>query len=233
MLHKPRNHTLDYLRGFTIIAMVIFHFSFDLYNFHVVDIDIRHGVFWKYFRYTIVSSFVFIMGYSLVLTYGKELNTAKLVKRFLTLLGLGFVITFATYFIFEHSWIYFGILHFMAFATLIGVLFVRLPWVSLLLGIFILMGYNLDFLTVRPALDYLRPLLHLPDRTEDLVLFVPWLAPMFIGIFAGHFKLIPSGTLFNGLKPVKVLGQHSLLIYMAHQPILFGSMLVLHFFKLI
>jgi uncharacterized membrane protein len=225
--YMQRNQTLDLLRGLTIILMIAFHFSFDLNHFKFVELDLRHDLFWRYFRKFIVASFVFIMGYTLVITYAKGIVWSKVFRRFRTIFSLALLITVATLFVFPKSYIYFGVLHFMAFATLIGVLFVRLPWWSLFLALVIFMGYNLDYLDMKAFMQWLKPILGLPKRSEDFVFFIPWLAPMFLGIFMAHFKLIPAWSLPKVLKPVEYLGQHSLLIYMIHQPIIFGTMLLL------
>lgn len=222
----------DFLRGFAILLMVAFHFSFDLNYFGYVDINIYHGAFWKNFRVVIVSIFLVVMGASLVFAYSGGVNKTKFQKRLLLLGGAAALITFATIFVFPRSWIYFGIIHFVFVATIVGVLFVRAPWVSLVLGILIIAGYQSGHLSTSFIYDFLRPHLSLPYYTEDIVRFFPWFGAVLIGIFMGN-------RLFLGLKVPQVnvtekiafLGRHSLLIYLVHQPLLFGPMMLIHQFS--
>jgi len=229
MAGSGRIFEADFLRGFAIILMVIFHFCFDLNHFGYIDIDIYRGEFWKGFRVVIVSIFLVVMGASLVFAYRGGINPAKFRKRLLLLGGAAALITFATIFVFPRSWIYFGIIHFVFVATIVGVLFVRAPWVSLVLGILIIAGYQSGHLSTHFIYSFLQPYLHLPMYTEDIVRFFPWFGTVLIGIFMGNH-------LFLGLKVPQVdmtrkiafLGRHSLLIYLVHQPVLFGPMLLYH-----
>ena len=51
---NSRSLVIDGIRGLTIILMIIFHFSFDLYNFNFLKIDIIHDPFWFAFPRLIV-----------------------------------------------------------------------------------------------------------------------------------------------------------------------------------
>ena len=229
MAGSGRIFEADFLRGFAIILMVIFHFSFDLNYFGYVDIDIYRAAFWLNFRVVIVSIFLVVMGASLVFAYQGGVNPVKFRKRLLLLGGAAALITFATIFVFPRSWIYFGIIHFVFVATIIGVLFVRAPWLSLILGILIVAGYHSGHLSTHFLYSFLQPHLNLPMYTEDIVRFFPWFGAVLIGIFMGN-------TRFLGLKVPQVnltqkiafLGRHSLFIYLVHQPVLFGPMMLIH-----
>lgn len=229
MSERGRIFEADFLRGFAIVLMVIFHFSFDLNYFGYIDIDIYRGDFWKGFRVVIVSIFLVVMGASLVFAYKDGVNRTKFRKRLLLLGGAAALITFATIFVFPRSWIYFGIIHFVFVATIVGLLFVRAPWVSLVLGILIIAGYQSGHLSTSFIYSFLQPYLHLPIYTEDIVRFFPWFGAVLIGIFMGN-------NLFLGLKVpqlkltqrIAFLGRHSLLIYLVHQPLLFGPMMAVN-----
>jgi uncharacterized membrane protein len=67
--------------------------------------------------------------------------------------------------------------------------------------------------------------------TEDYVPFIPWFGVVLLGIALGH-RLYRQGYLYNlpssiWEKRLATVGQHSLLIYMLHQPLLLGGLLVL------
>lgn len=215
--------------------MVIFHFSFDLNNFHILSLDLKHDPFWHYFRYVIVSMFVFSAGMSLVLANKEGVDVRKFLKRVAVLGGASLLVSIGSYTQFPNTWIYFGILHFFLFATIFGLLFLRTPKIALLVGLFILLGYNLDFLHMHWLYKILQPILHLPVKyTEDLANIVPWFGLFLIGMSFASFGLhqyLFNNSFFNKRDKFNsffaFLGRHSLLIYLLHQPILFGIFLLI------
>ncbi len=217
---------LDLIRGIAIILMVIFHVSFDLNNFHFISIDIynHHSHFWYYFRLIIVTLFLVSVGISLSLSYQNGINYEKLLKRMSTLTLASLVISIVTYFIFPHSWIYFGVLHFITLATLLGLPFLKHEYIALILGISIVLLYKFDIISMHPIFNFIAPYLNLPHRTEDLVPLTPWFGVVLIGIFIGEKRLFLFPLIENNFtKKIAFLGKHSLFIYLVHQPIFFGA----------
>jgi len=230
---------LDIFRGVAILLMVIFHFSFDLNNFHIVDLDLKHGDFWKYFRYFIVSMFVFSAGISLQLANKNGIDLAKLKKRILVLSLASLAVTVGSYTQFPKTWIYFGILHFFLFSSLVGLLFLKLPKLTLMSAVFILLGYNFSFLNMHWLYAVLQEPLSLPSYyTEDLANIIPWFGVFLLGISftqygfaqrAFKLSLFEKNNSFNII--FSYIGKHSLIIYLLHQPLLFAIFLSLkHFF---
>ena len=214
---------LDFIRGIAIILMVIFHISFDLNNFHFINIDIYHGVEWFYFRMLILTLFVLCVGISLLLSNQNSINFNKTLKRFTLLIGVSTLVSVSSYITFPNTWIYFGVLHFVAFASLFGLLFLRFEWLALILGTLIITLFNLHLINFSWLYSFLQTPLHLPKHTEDLVSFIPWFGVLLIGIFLGKKRLflfpLPSNQF---TKAIGFLGKHSLFIYLAHQPLFFG-----------
>jgi len=214
-----RDHSLDLMRGVAILMMIAFHLIYDLNEFGFTDISLSGYWLTTYWRYLIVFLFLSSVGISLVLAYGKQFNIVKFSKR-MALLGLAaLMVSLGTYLMFPNAWVYFGILHLIWASCLIAVPFVRAPNTSLLIGVVILgLGYfNL------PDLSFLRALLsnNLPGASVDFYPLFPWLSLVFIGIYLGHNpwhkKIISCRSTF-----IQYLGQHSLLIYLVHQVLLFG-----------
>jgi uncharacterized membrane protein len=216
---------LDFIRGIAIILMLIFHISFDLNNFHFIDIDIynREGRDWFYFRMLILTIFMSSVGISLALVNEDGINFQKSVKRFITLGIASLVITIASFITFSNSWIYFGVLHFVALASVISLAFIRFEWIALVLGLLIIILFNLDSISMRWLFDILAPILHLPKYTEDLVPLTPWLGVVLIGLFIGKKRLFLFPIDDNKFTlSIGFLGKYSLVIYLVHQPIFFG-----------
>lgn len=239
MLHKNRLVGLDIFRGWAIILMIAFHFSYDLNYFHFIHINLHHDTFWVYARYLIVSMFLLSMGTSLALVHRPKIQWNKIYKRTLILGAASVLVTIATYIEFPHSWVYFGILHFILLASWVGLLFLGHPILSLLVSISIFIGYQLGFLHTHWLFMLLQSPLHLPPvYTQDLVIFFPWFSLVLLGIAFTDLNIIFSlftipffshQNKFNTF--LSFLGKHALLIYLLHLPILFG--IVALFSKLI
>ena len=220
---------LDIFRGWALLLMIIYHFSYDLNYFHIIEINLNSSIFFQLFRYTIISMFLLSMGISFSLVHRKSISWSKLKKRIL-LLGLAsLAVSVATYLLFPNSWVYFGILHFILLSSLLALPFLKHPKVALVSAILIFIGSATKSLTVHSLFNFLQPILHLPPmHTEDLVSIFPWFGVVLIGTVITYYdiylkiftqKIFSSNTPLNKL--LKFLGQHSLLIYLIHQPILF------------
>ena len=228
-LNKQRLHYLDIIRGIAIILMVVYHFCFDLDNFHFIQIDMDTSPLWRGFRYLIITLFLSTMGISLALTHHQKICWVCLKKRSLLLGGAAILVSLASYLQFPQTWIYFGILHFILFASWLGLLFIGRPWLSLITALFILLGTALGWLHTDRLFSLLQQPLHLPpEYTEDLVTPFPWFAVVLIGIFivAKDWHLIPKVKATIISNNISFLGRHSLLIYLIHQPILFGGVML-------
>ena len=214
-----RDHSLDLMRGVAIIMMIAFHLIYDLNEFSFTDIPLTGYWLTMYWRYLIVFLFLSSVGISLVLTYNQQYNIAKFCRRMFILGLAALAVSLGTYLMFPNAWVYFGILHLIWTSCLIAVPFSRAPNTSLLIGVVILgLGYfNL------PDLSFLRALSsdNLPGASIDFYPLFPWLSLVFIGIYLGHNpwykKIITFRSTF-----IQTLGQHSLLIYLVHQVLLFG-----------
>ncbi len=220
---------LDIFRGLALLLMIIYHFNYDLSYFHITEINLNSSSFFILFRYTIISMFLLSVGISLALVHQKSILWEKLKKRTL-LLGLSsLTITLSTYIIFPNAWIYFGILHFILLSSLLVLPFLNHPKTTLLVALLILIGYTTNNLSVHPIFNFLQPILHLPPiHTQDVIAIIPWFGVVLLGTLIPYYnlhlkiftqKIFSSNTPLNKL--LKFMGQHSLLIYLIHQPILF------------
>lgn len=200
--------------------MVIFHFTWDLNFFGHISVAIPDGPFWREFRALIVTLFLFTMGVSLVYAYRSGIDNKKLLRRMVKLVAAALLITATTMITTPKFWVYFGILHFIALATIVCVWFVNKPNIALLLGLAIMSLYVLTEFPVKWPFIYFAD--HLPEYTVDIVTLVPWLAVPFIGIWAGHRPLLQTPAQQPAPKVVSVLSTNALIIYLIHQPIFFA-----------
>ena len=213
--------SLDTIRGFAVFLMIIYHFCFDLDYFGFITIDLFDDMFWKAFRTFIISSFLFSLGYSLILS-NNILDIKKTAKKLLILLVLSSLVTIATYFIFPYSWIYFGILHFIIFGYFVALFFRAFSAITLLIIASILHTlYLFDYIGFTFLYEYLKPILTLPGRTEDLLRFFPWFSMVLIGMSFAKAKVLEK-IIIQDIKPLSFLSHNALVIYIIHQPILFS-----------
>jgi len=220
---KTRYPLVDYIRGFAIVLMIIFHGAFDLNHFGFIDIDFFKEKFWYAFPRVIVTLFMFTVGCGLTLAHSKQIKWSSFNKRLVKLLACALGITIGTYFMFPKTWVYFGTLHSIALCSLLALPFLKHPKVSLVLGLILvvphlILGKSIPwFLMAHKSMDYIPPF--------------PWVGVVLFGVFATHqgwHKLsLNQNFLLNALE---FLGRHSLVIYMIHQPILFGLASLLYKF---
>ena len=234
---KSRFQLVDALRGTAILMMFTFHFSFDLNYFGFIQTDFYHNPFWLDYRILIVSTFLSVMGISLYLAHHKGLQTRKYLRRLGILLACAALVSLGSYLAFPHSMIFFGILHFIAVATILGLPFVRLYWTNLVVGIAVIVigsQWQHPFFDQAP-MQWIGLMTHKPI-TEDYVPLFPWFGVVLLGIFfarwaytARHFPALSHWQSDLAiLRGVRFLGRHSLLIYMVHQPIFIGSLYLVH-----
>ena len=230
-LSKTRNarvNEVDILRGMAIVLMVIFHFCYNLAAFDWLDISTNKDIEWRVFRAVIVSGFLLAVGMSSYLVYSKHVNLIKLSKTVAKLISVALLLTVGSLFMYPNAWVYFGIIHFIAVALPISVIFARFPTVALIVGVACLAAYHLDWISMRPIWLWSVEHLSIPRKTTDLVSFIPWISPVLIGIYLMHKSLFNIRIKDNVISDkLAFLGRHSLAIYLIHQPIMYGAMLAI------
>lgn len=226
-----RRSFVDVLRGTAIVMMFAYHFTFDLHYYGVVSADFNHDPFWLGFRAIIVSLFLGVMGVSLHLATARGVNPRAFGRRLLLVAGCAGLVSAGSYAMFPNSMIFFGILHFIAVASVLGLLFWRLFWLNLIVGGGVIVA-GLQFQHPwfdLPAWQWLGMMTHKPV-TEDYVPLLPWFGVVLIGMFLGKLiyqrENVPAFARWTSRHPVARLlafgGRHSLPVYMLHQPVFLG-----------
>lgn len=228
---RPRLHLVDALRGAAVALMVGYHFCYDLDYFHLVSIDF-HGTFWMGARALIVSMFLALAGASLHLATADGLRLRPFLRRVAVLAGCAGAVSVASYILFPASGIFFGVLHFIAVASVLALPLRGQYAANLLLGaVCICAGLFLH----HPAFDHpwaswIGFTTHNPI-TEDYVPIFPWFGVVAIGMFLGRWFLQDAHcAALRSWRPAsrhaRLLagaGRNALWVYMAHQPILMGA----------
>jgi uncharacterized membrane protein len=224
---------IDVARGVAVAAMVIYHSAWDLSELRLIETDIRDIPAWSLFARTIAASFLILAGAGLVLAHGRGIRPAAFLRRLAVIGGAALAVTVATYFVFPDAYIFFGILHCIALSSVLALPFLRVP-VPLVVGAGALC-IALPHLVGAPALDWPSlTFIGLGTRTpntNDFVPIFPWFGFVLLGIAAMRvgrpFLLrLPerSGWFPGPLRALAWAGRHSLIIYLLHQPVIFGAM---------
>ena len=235
---NKKNHfdIIDVTRGFAILLMFIYHFSYDLDYYNFIQLNFATDGFWLNFRTLIVTVFLTIMGISLYLASYHGLNKKRFQHRLILLITYSILVSISSWVMFPSAMIFFGILHFITVASILGLLFVRLGSLNLLLGLaFIIVAQFIEHpIFDHPYLRWFGLMTTLPITVDYVPLF-PWFGVVLIGIYLGQvLSQRPAGSFFPQWKingPVSNLmalgGRHSLHIYMLHQPLFLGILYII------
>lgn len=219
-----RNVTLDIMRTVAIVLMVIFHFAYDLRFFGWVDWNVPNGPGWKQFRYVILSLFFLSVGASLVFAHHQRVDLKSFAKRIMWIVVWACVISLFTYWFFNSNWIFFGVLHFIAVASVLSLPFARYPVMACFIGIGIITLFLTNVVTSKWPFNLWE--LGLPSSPNDYVALFPWVGVVLLGIGVGHMfikGIDPCASLKLSTK-ITFLGRHSLAVYVLHQPLFFVTL---------
>jgi len=220
---------LDALRGLAIVWMVLFHLAFDLNHFGWLQPRQQFLLdpFWTFQRVCIVSLFMFCAGASQSLAVRAGIPWPRFWRRWLQVAGCAVVVSVATWFVFPHSWISFGVLHGLALMMLLARLTASWPR-PVLLGLAVA-AVVAPHVLQHPVFDnrWLNGvgLVTAKPVTEDYAPLLPWMGMVWLGLALGHrIGGIPCQAK-PFIKALALLGQWPLSIYMLHQPLFWGLLL--------
>lgn len=229
-LLSSRRPRIDMLRGLAIVAMIFYHFTWDLGFLGFIKLNIAQTEWGLMIARAIAASFLTLVGVSLALSHARGFDFGGFWRRLVLVAGAAALVTLGTWFAFPDAFIFMGILHCIALTSVIAVVFLRAPlWLVLAASAF---AFSLPFLihTLRPwPFGWILGLAAMPPRTNDYVPLFPWLGFVLTGLVIGR---IFTPTIRGVFSPAPLLhpigqvlakaGRHSLAIYLVHQPILIG-----------
>lgn len=224
---KPRIGLLDTARGVALLAMATYHFSWDLEFFGYLDAGTTTRGLWKIYARTIASSFLFLAGFSLVLGHSPDIRWRSFAKRLLMIVAAAAAITAGTAIAIPNGMIFFGILHSIAAASVVGLLFLRFPAIVAIAAAIAAVAaplYLRSSFFDTPFLWWVGLSQTVP-RSNDYVPLLPWIAPFLLGLAAAKIAMARSwltalSALGTGQSFFAKAGRHSLFVYLVHQPIL-------------
>ena len=224
---------LDALRGVAMVWMAVFHLSFDLNFYGLLQPrqNFYHDPFWTQQRTAIVSLFLLCAGLGQAIALQAGQGWPRFWRRWAQVAGCAVLVSLGSAWMFPKSWISFGVLHGMAVMLVLARLAAPLRGGLWLLGAAALV---LPWLVKHPFFDTpwtnWMGLVTRKPVTEDYVPVLPWLGVMLWGLAAGQWLLAHRRGLLAGavpvaLRPLALLGRWPLSFYMLHQPVFIGAIL--------
>ncbi len=225
--NSSRIWELDALRGFSILAVIVLHFLYDiqfLFGYSVLD----NPVLSLLQRY---GGVIFILLSGICATLGR-----RSVRRGLLVFFSGLLITLATAVLVRFGFsnkdvlIRFGILHLLGSCMLLWPLFRRMtpPLLAVLGVLSVVLGLWFSSLTVTTPWLFPLGLVSPGFSSADYFPLFPHLGWFLLGAATGKTMYRNRQTLFPGsaqdlflFRFFRICGIHSLWIYLLHQPVLF------------
>ncbi len=237
---RPRMHTLDELRGFAIFCMIFYHTFYTIGFFFGMSWGIWLINFFSPAEPFFAGLFILIAGLSCNLSHSN-------LERGVKLAIISVIVTIITYFVLgEKNMIRFGILHMLSASMILyGLInkYLKLipPWIGILFNavIFALtFSVPIHIFGVPPLFSVSIPdsfysthflfMLGFPHNTfesSDYFPIIPWTFLFIAGTYIGRIGILHKFPKFMFKKRIPffaLLGRHSLLIYLAHQPVIFA-----------
>jgi uncharacterized membrane protein len=228
---------LDILRGFAILFMIILHFFWDLDYFRILPLNKN------LYSLNIIIPVIFflLVGICLAVNNNKYQNQSKTmylrtIQRGLWIFNLGMLFTILTSIFLPDRPILFGVLHCIGCCIILSTLLLRFKSTNIILAVLIIvsgLALSLYFTTENPNMVELASGIHESNvgaHTIDYFPILPWFGVCLLGITLGNILYkdnqrryhLPDLSKYGPTKIFSWLGQHSLLIYLIHQPIIAG-----------
>jgi uncharacterized membrane protein len=218
---------LDALRGLALLAMIAYHFCFDLRWFGLTAFDFERDLRWIIARSIILGTFLVVAGVSFALSAQRPDLPRRFARQVARIAAAALLVTVATYVAFPERYIWFGVLHAIAVSLVLAFPLVRRPRSAVAIGAAVVAAGVLFSHAVfdSRALGWIGFMTYKPP-TEDYVPLFPWTGVLLIGVAAGHALVRTNARALEPIarlpRAVAALGRHSLLVYLVHQPLLIG-----------
>ena len=235
-VRRPRLAVIDLIRGIAVIAMIFYHLSWDLLDYDLIDVDVVNDPAWRIFAHVIAGTFLVLVGFNLVLANRSGVRAVPYLRRLGIIAGAALLVSLGTYWFMPGAFVFFGILHMIAAASVLALPFLRAPVaVTAVAAAACLAAPSLltsEFFDAAPFL-WLGLSAHLVP-TVDYVPVLPWFGAVLLGVAAARLMLdlrredvLARWQPAGGWRPILFVGRWSLPVYLVHQPILIGAITIL------
>ena len=229
---NTRIEAIDLARGIAMVAMAIFHFAWDLEFIGYAPVGMTREPGWTLFARSTASAFLFLVGVGLVLAHRQGFHVRSFLKRLVKVAGAAVLISAITWIAVPQGFIFFGILHQIAFASVAGLAFLRTPpAMTICAALFVILApryFRHEFFSY-PAWWW-TGLSPVGPISFDYVPLFPWFGAVLLGISAARIADRYGGILWlsanspgSWSRPVRFVGRHGLPFYLLHQPALIGA----------
>ena len=237
---KQRYFWIDNIRAVAMISMIIYH--------GVWDLVYLYGMNWNWYRSDLAFLWQQSICWTFILLSGFCWNFSKNpLKQGIVVSGAGVLVTIVTLVASYESRVIFGVLNLIGASALLMIplkrYFVKIPAVTGFAAMFVLFaftyginertlgffGWDLIELPLKLYKNLFSTFLGFPKLSfysSDYFSLFPWSFLYFAGYFLYRLwkeERIPGAVCLNRRIPLLTeMGRKSLIIYMLHQPILFG-----------
>jgi len=223
----------DALRGLSILLMLVHHFAIDLIGLGILPTWLVNNPIVEVLWFVFASTFILLCGFSSEFARNNR-------KRGVIILIFAYVLTFVTSFI-PGAHIRFGILHLLGFCILLDSFFKpHLRAVSYRTWFYLFaLGY-IAFILINAGFwrnpDHLWMLGIVGENfaSADFFPLMPWFFLFELGTHLGiaaKEERLPKWVYACRFKILPVIGRHTLVIYLVHQPIFYGVLYLLGLYK--
>ena len=229
-----------------MFCMVFFHAFYDMAYIFELKIGVRLYDFFLPAEQIFAGTFILIAGIS------SELSKSN-VARGIKVTAIALAMSAATILFIPDQAIYFGVLHMLGISMILYGLLrkfiskIPAPLTAAIFSLAFTLTYNipnrffgLPFMKLSLPrswfkIPYLFPFGIYTDSfySSDYFPLIPWVLLFFAGTALGRYAKagrFPQFMNKSRVKPLSFLGHHALVIYVAHQPVIFGLLYIIDYF---
>ena len=241
---RPHIHLMDEIRGFAVLCMIFYHAFYTLAYIYGIDWGMALLRFFMPAEPFFAGAFIFLSGIS------SDLSRSNL-KRGAKLFLVALVVSLATWIVVPQELIVFGILHFLSICMMLYGLCkpfldrFRFSWWQILVCA-LLYACTMD---ISRGVVFFA--IQLPDtlfqtsflfpfgipgpgfRSSDYFPLFPWIFVFFAGGFFGKLAAggkFPAFAYKSRIPFLSWMGRHALILYVVHQPVIYGVTWLLELF---
>ncbi len=243
-MDKPvRYYVLDTVRGICIVLVVLYHLLYDLSEVFGGDYAFFRSEAMNTFRDSFVGMLILLAGISC------NLSRSNIKRGFKTIL-CGVLVSVVMFVVMPAAKVYFGILHLLGISMMLygltskfmDIIPVSVGFLGFLLMHMLTLGvydgyfgwpglFVVDIPQVPKNLFFFILGFKTGHSSGDHWAIIPWMLLFMAGAFLGRYfkeKKVPKWFSKNPIPPLAFIGRKTLIIYLLHQPLIYGVLYLLY-----